>query len=230
MDQDPAATRYPWFGDDLPRPEREEERGIADRARAHDPEAIARLVAAHFALVVHIAREFRGRGVPAEDLISEGCVGLLKAMQRFDTAAGTRFTTYASFWVRREMLLALMTQPRVVHIPRYARQRGEPTPLEIRIDAPVAGTDGPNLADRLADHAAQPATDGIIARQELESLRRHVLELAPRERTVLVERFGLQGEGARTLEEIGLQMGISRERVRQIEVSALARLRREFRR
>jgi RNA polymerase sigma factor (sigma-70 family) len=215
--------------DNRPRPTRDEERGIAERARLSDPRAIDRLVGAHLALVVHLAKEFRARGVPVEDLVSEGCIGLLKAMRRFDTSNGTRFTTYASFWVRKEMLRALVELPRVIHIPRYQRQKGEPAPREIRIDAELPGANGLRFADRLADPALRPASETLIVRQERESLRRHVLALPPRERTVIVHRYGLCGGPALTLEDVGRQLGVSRERVRQIEVSALKRLQRALR-
>src|SRR5262249_22033484 len=158
--------------------------------------------------------------------VGEGCVGLLKAIQRFDPGKGAKFTTYASFWVRREMLNAVVEQPRTVHVPRYARQVGKPIPREIRIDADIAGTDGGRIADRLVDPAAVSPVRRIAVRQEREILRRQVLALPPRERAIVVARFGLDGDTPKSLCELGLQMTLSRERIRQIEVTALGRLRK----
>jgi RNA polymerase sigma factor (sigma-70 family) len=168
--------------------------------------------------------------VPFEDLVGEGCVGLLKAVRRFEPSTGTRFTTYASFWIRKQMLQALGDQTRVIHVPRYARQNGERAPREVRIDAEPAGTGGARLADRLADHALVSATDRLIGDQTLIKLRRQVRALPARERMVVARRFGLDGEAPVTLGDVGRHLGISRERVRQIERAALARLLKGIRR
>jgi RNA polymerase sigma factor (sigma-70 family) len=207
-----------------PRPERTEEHAQVARASHGDRGATALLMASNFAYVVHIAMEFRGRGVPFEDLIAEGCVGLLKAICRYRAANGTRFMTYASFWVRKEILAAIAQQPHAIHVPRYAREHGSITPRILRLDVPRNSDENPSLADRLRHPDPQPA-ETIIETARTHSLRRHVLRLAPRDRAVIAWRFGLGGEPERTLNEIALRLGISRERVRQIEVAALASLR-----
>ena len=230
MEHSPVVTSYLQHAGRESRPDRDEEIGIAARARGDDARAIERLVRAHLAFVVHVAKEFRGRGVPFEDLLGEGCVGLLKAMRRFDPASGARFMTYAGFWVRKSILQALTEQPRTVRVPRYAREHGRAAPREIRLEAPIPGSDDRRLADVLADSSVPHAGDAMIEEQRIRRLRRLVLALGPRERAVLASRYGLDGARARTLSEVGMGLGISRERVRQIEVGALARLRKALER
>jgi RNA polymerase primary sigma factor len=193
-------------------------------ARNGDRDVADRLVASSLPFVAHIAREFRGRGVPIEDLIAEGCLGLLRAIHGYRADSGTRFMTYASYWVRKRILLAVVDQAHPIHVPRYARQRGFATPRLVRFDGPAGADGGPGPAGRLRHPDPLPA-DAVIAAQQLRALRRHLLRLGLRERAVLVWRYGLGGEPQRTLHEIGFRLGISRERVRQIEVEALSRLR-----
>ena len=225
MEHSAAASVFMRLADRHTRPGREEEGAITDRARRHDAQAIERLVIANLPFVVHVAKDFRGRGVPFEDLLSEGCVGLLKAIRRFDPASGTRFMTYASFWVRKAILQALVDQPRTVRVPRYAREQGRFAPREVRIDAEVAGLGEVTFAERLVDRGRPSPAESLISRQERRRLRGHVLALSHREQAVIASRFGLLGEPAQTLNEVGLRLGISRERVRQIEAGALKRLR-----
>jgi RNA polymerase primary sigma factor len=205
----------------IPRPDREEERRLAARARGEDRAAIDTLVRANMAFVVHVAKRFRDRGVPFEDLVAEGSIGLMKAVRRYDP--------YAAFWIRKSIIDALLERPRVVHLPRYARERGRPFPREVSLDAPVPGAPATTLGDRLRDFRIRPAIDALAEREERGRLLRLVLELSPREQAVLADRFGLHGLGARTLTEVGARLGISKERVRQIEAGALGRLKRRLR-
>ena len=197
-----------------PRPDRPDEQAHVARASNGDREAIGLLVAANFPGVVHIAKEFRGRGVPFDDVISEGCVGLLKAIRRYRAENGTRFMTYASFWVRKQILAAVADQPHVIHVPRYARQHG--------CDVPRVAD--PGLGDRLPDPDPLPA-ETIVERERHVHVRRHVLRLPLRERAVIAWRYGLGGQTPQTLHEIAHRFGLSKERVRQIEVPALTHLR-----
>jgi RNA polymerase sigma factor (sigma-70 family) len=206
------------------RPERADEQADVARASGGSRKAALALLASNLAYVVHIAKEFRGRGLPFEDLIAEGCVGLLKAISRYRSENGTRFMTYASFWVRKEILAAISDQPNTIHVPRYAREHGCSNPRVLRLDVPN-GADGPlSLANSLRHPDASPA-ESVIKRSQTRHLRRHVLRLAPRDRAVIAWRYGLGGEPEQTLNEIAHRLGLSRERVRQIEVGALARLR-----
>jgi len=207
-----------------PRPDRTAEQALVARASDGDRDAVELLISSHLAYVVHIAKEFRGRGLPFEDLISEGCVGLLKAIRRYRPSEGTRFMTYASFWVRKEILAAVSDQPNAVHIPRYARQHGHSSIRVLRLDTPQQVDGALSLGDCLRHQDPLPA-EMMIESEQTRRVRCEVLRLDPRERTVIASRFGLDGRPPQTLVEVAQRFGLSKERVRQIEVSALASLR-----
>ncbi len=208
----------------VPRPERHDERAQVARACGGDREAIDLLISANLAYVVHIGKEFRSRGLPFEDVIAEGCVGLLKAIPHYRAESGTRFMTYASFWVRKEILAAISDQPHTIHIPRYAREHGYNTPRLLSLDAPQYSEGETSLGDHLRHHDPLPV-ETLVENGQVRRLRRLLLRLEPRDQAVLAWRYGLGGQPEQTLREIAQRLGISRERVRQIEVSALARLR-----
>jgi RNA polymerase sigma factor (sigma-70 family) len=174
--------------------------------------------------VVCIAKEFRDRGLPFGDLIAEGCVGLLKSVSRYRAANGTRFMTYATFWVRKEILRAVSEQPHAIHVPRYAREHGCNIPRVVRLDVPKRDDGNLSLADSLR-HSGELPSETVLHRSQTRHLRRHVLRLAPRDRAVIAWRYGLGGQPEQTPGEIAGRLGLSRERVRQIEVGALTRLR-----
>ena len=210
-----------------PRPEKTDEHARVARAKSGDREAIDLLISSHLAYIVRIAMEFRRRGVPFEDLIAEGCVGLLKAIRGYRGESGNRFMTYASFWVRKEILAAVAEQPHAIHVPDYARRHGEAPIRPLRLDLPGNANDDLRLADRLRHPDPLPAETMIESEQTLQ-VRRHVLRLAPRERIVIACRYGLDGQPAQTLNEIARLLGLSKERVRQIEVAALKNLREQI--
>ncbi len=207
-----------------PRPERPAEQAQVARASNGDRASIELLVSANFPGVVHIAKEFRGRGMPFDDVIAEGCVGLLKAIRRYRAENGTRFMTYASFWVRKQILAAVSDQPHTIHVPRYARQHGYEAPRVLRLDGPSSANTELSLRDRLPHPDPLPAKSIIDSEQHVQ-VRRHVLRLPLRERAVIAWRYGLGGQAPQTLHEIAHRFGLSKERVRQIEVSALTHLR-----
>lgn len=211
-----------------PRPERTDEQAQIARASSGDREAIDSLISANLGYVVHVAREFRGRGMPFEDLIAEGCVGLLKAIRRYRAVNGTRFLTYASFWVRKEILAAVSEQPHPIHVPRYARQHGY-EPIRISHLDGSTGADGTRRLIDVLRHPDPLPPESIVDGERTRQVRRQVLRLASRERTVIARRFGLGGESPQTLSEIANHLGLSKERVRQIEVSALEILRAAIR-
>lgn len=243
--------------------ERERARA-ADRALAAYESTKQEFVRHNLKLVVKFAKQYRGMGVPFLDLIQEGNLGLIRAVEKFDHHRGHKFSTYAAWWIHQAMIRAVQKHSRTVRAPSHvydlqlkfkraeARLRSrltrEPsradlaeelglTPLEIdrlvstmtpivSTQAPLAGTDSLTVEDALTDEdAPEPGAD--LDRIQIERTMHAVLEdLEPRERTVIECRFGLGGESPQTLQTIGQRLGLSRERVRQIEARALERLRR----
>lgn len=200
----------------------DEERALAARARRGDREAVDRLVSANLRFVVAVAKRYRGRGVPMEDLVTEGNLALLKAAERYDGERGVRFVGYASRWVRQAMLDAVAR----------ATWKGEASPPSPR--APRRPTflslDGPSRGDgsALAERLAAPGTEGdrpLQARAVREALETGLALLPGREERVLRLYFGLDDSPSRSLAEIAGELGVSRERVRQLKDRALARLR-----
>ena len=245
----------------------EEEVHFARLARDGVASARQRMIESNLRLVVKIARRYSNRGMSFLDLIEEGDLGLIHAVEKFDPERGFRFSTYATWWIRQTIERALMSQTRTVRLPvhivkelnlylRAARELSqkldhEPTAEEIAklldkpisyavfclkkmlgltekitsIDSSFANDNDKSLLDTLADPQTLDPSDSI-QNDELNHNLEHWLELLPeRQREVLMRRFGLAGFEAATLETVGEQIGLTRERVRQIQVEALRRLR-----
>lgn len=243
----------------------DEERELSALVRDGDAAARDRLVRANLRLVVSLARRYSGKGLPLEDLIAEGNMGLMRAAEGFDPAAGTRFATYASYWIKQSIRRALGRDGNAVRLPQYmitlvaqwhraaATLRREldrsPTDEEIAefLDLTVRQTravrkalkvltsgsasgdpDAEGPLDRVAATGVTCPAEELADAETLSEAIASLSELTEREATILRLRFGLDGEAPVTLKEVGERLGYTRERVRQIERDALAKLRQHL--
>jgi RNA polymerase primary sigma factor len=237
-----------------------EEVALAKRVERGDRAAKERMINSNLRLVVHVAKRYRGHGVPFGDLIQDGVIGLNRAVEKFDWRKGFKFSTYATWWIRQAVQRSIAGQSRTIRVPTHVHERrqtlrrharrlepqlgraataeelAEASGIELKhveealsvaearasLNAPVGDDDGELgdlFADASADDPAELAEDALRARAVREALA----ELPERERRILELRFGLDGD-PQSLEAIGKELGLTRERVRQLESTALVKL------
>jgi len=239
-----------------------DERELAGGIAAGNVQSRDRMVRANLRLVVNIARGYTGKGLSLQDLIEEGNLGLLRAVEGFDPGMGTRFSTYASYWIKQSIKRALINSAKTIRIPAYmvellskwrratsrlTEELGRtPTPEEIgrvlglqkkklpiikkaiKIYNATPHTDqsetGWSLGEIVMDERLKTPEDELVETDVLKSVHEMMRTMDTREATVLKMRFGLDDTEPHTLKEIGESLGLTRERVRQIETEALARL------
>jgi RNA polymerase primary sigma factor len=242
----------------------QEETELAARIQAGDDQAREHMIRANLRLVVKIARQYEGLGLPLLDLINEGNIGLMKAVEKFDPAKGAKFSTYSCWWIKQSVRRALANQSKTIRLPLHVVEKlcriqrasvklqailgREATSEELaeevgypatRIEAmrtaairpaslemSLGDDDTSRLADLVADERIEHPSKQLDETSRGDLLRELVDQLDQRESQILRHRFGLDGGTEKTLEEVGQQLGVTRERIRQLQNGALSKLRK----
>jgi RNA polymerase primary sigma factor len=241
----------------------QEEIALAKRIKKGDRKAREQMITANLRLVVKIARDYEGLGLPLLDLINEGNIGLMKGVERFNPRKGAKLSTYASWWIKQCIMRALANQSKTIRLPvhvvdkvahirkaevklREAFDR-EPTDREVAehlgldprriqqyrdasrapvsLDAPIGADEPQRISEVVADANAAAPFDRLIRENDTEMVQEVLATLTSRESTILAMRFGLDDGRPKTLEEIGDRLGVTRERIRQIQEEALHKMR-----
>jgi RNA polymerase primary sigma factor len=244
----------------------EEENALAERIKAGDEEAREQMIKANLRLVVKIARDYEGLGLPLLDLVGEGNIGLMKGVERFRPEKGAKLSTYAAWWIKQAIKRALANQSKIIRLPlhvthkvsnihrasiklrerlnreatdeeladdldlnpRRIRQYREVSRSPMWLDCPISSDDSTPLAETVADESSVAPFDDLLKDNDNDMLYEVLASLDERERMILTMRFGLDGAGQKTLEDIGAHFGITRERIRQIQEAALQKMREKI--
>jgi RNA polymerase primary sigma factor len=240
-----------------------EEITLARRIRRGDKKAREQMITANLRLVVKIARDYEGLGLPLLDLINEGNIGLMKGVERFDSNKGAKLSTYASLWIKQAIRRALSNQSKTIRLPvhvldkmtyirraevklremldreptdeeiadnlglsiRRIRQYREAARAPVSLDSPISIGDSTSISEHVADANAAAPFDDIVKHNDSELMREVLATLNARESRILSMRFGLDNGRPKTLEEVGERLGVTRERIRQIQEQALQKMR-----
>jgi RNA polymerase primary sigma factor len=244
----------------------QEEITLARRIRRGNKEAREQMITANLRLVVKIARDYEGLGLPLLDLINEGNIGLMKGVQRFDPRKGAKLSTYASLWIKQAIRRALSNQSKTIRLPVHVLDKmthirraevklrevldREPTDEEVAdnlglharrirqyraaarapvsLDSPVSADDSTSISEHVADANAAAPFDRLVNHNDNELVKEVLATLDARESRILAMRFGLDNGRSKTLEEVGARLGVTRERIRQIQEQALKKMRVKF--
>jgi RNA polymerase primary sigma factor len=240
-----------------------EEITLARRIQRGDKKAREQMITANLRLVVKIARDYEGLGLPLLDLINEGNIGLMKGVQRFDPSKGAKLSTYASLWIKQAIRRALSNQSKTIRLPVHVLDKmthirrtevklretldREPTDEEIAenlgiharrirqyrlasrapvsLDSPISAEDSTSISEHVADANAAAPFDRLVNHNDNELVKEVLATLDARESRILAMRFGLDNGRPKTLEQVGARLGVTRERIRQIQEQALQKMR-----
>ena len=240
---------------------------LAEKIKDGDKKARTHMIKANLRLVVKIAQDYSAYGLPLSDLISEGNIGLMKAVERFDPEKGGKLSTYASWWIKQSIKRALANQSKTIRLPVHmvdkiskmrrisnmlAEEIGrEPTDSELSeelgiprkklamlkqasqrpasLDAPVQEGETSSYGELIGDELAVDPSDALESKNMHTQIDGLLNILDDREQRIIDARFGLDGQNPKTLEEVGLQFGVTRERIRQLQNVALAKMRKNLR-
>ena len=244
----------------------EEEIELAKKISKGDDEARKKMITANLRLVVKIAQDYSNIGLSLLDLINEGNIGLMKAVERFDPSKGGKLSTYASWWIKQSIKRALANQSKTIRLPVHMVDRvtqirrttqqlseklgREPSDEELAeemkipvsrithlksvskkpasLDSPINDEDGTNLGDLVPDEKSTSPLEKLQSKSLVGDVDKVLSTLEPREADIIRLRFGLEGRDPKTLEEVGEQIGITRERVRQLQEQAIRQLRKSM--
>ena len=241
----------------------QEEITLARRIQRGNKQAREQMITANLRLVVKIARDYEGLGLPLLDLINEGNIGLMKGVQRFDPTKGAKLSTYASLWIKQAIRRALSNQSKTIRLPVHVLDKmthirraevklretldREPTDEEVAdnlglharrirqyraasrapvsLDSPISSEDSTSISEHVADANTAAPFDRLVNHNDNELVKEVLATLDARESRILAMRFGLDNGRPKTLEQVGARLGVTRERIRQIEEQALQNMR-----